>query len=86
MMITVDCIWCNCLYDVFMKKIIWGDMYSKGASADMQLNTNYREMLRASNKTTVLGPNMSLVLWGSIEAWNKDLIPEEYSKIKGFTN
>jgi pimeloyl-ACP methyl ester carboxylesterase len=70
------------LYDVFMKKVIWGDMYSKGASADMNLNTNYREMLRASNKTTVLGPNMSLVLWGSIEAWNKDLIPEEFRKLR----
>jgi TAP-like protein len=68
------------LYDVFMKKIIWGDMYSKGASADMNLNTNYREILRESNKTTLLGPNMSLVLWGSIEAWNKDLIPEEFRK------
>lgn len=70
------------LYDVFMKKIIWGDMYSKGASADMQFNTNYREMLRESDKTTVLGPTMSLVLWGSITAWNKALIPEEYRKTR----
>ncbi len=68
------------LYDVFMKKIVWGDMYSKGASADMQFNTNYREMLRAYYKTTVLGANMSLLLWGSIAAWNKTLIPEEYRK------
>jgi pimeloyl-ACP methyl ester carboxylesterase len=70
------------LYDVFMKKVIWGDMYSKGASADREFNTNYREILCASDKTTVLGPNMSLVLWGSIEAWNKELIPEEYRKLR----
>lgn len=68
------------LYDVYMKKIIWGDMYSKGASADMQVNTNYRQILRAYDKTTVLGANMSLVLWGSIESWNKPLILEKYRK------
>jgi pimeloyl-ACP methyl ester carboxylesterase len=68
------------LYDVFMKKVIWGDMYAKGASADMQFNTDYRAMLRAYDKTTVLGANMSLVLWGSIQSWNKNLIPEEYQK------
>lgn len=70
------------LYDVFMKKIIWGDMYSKGASADKQAGINYREMLRASHQTTVLGPNMSLVLWGSIDAWDKTLIQEEYRNVR----
>jgi pimeloyl-ACP methyl ester carboxylesterase len=70
------------LYDVYMKKVIWGDMYSKGASADFQFDLNYREMLRAYDKTTVLGPNMSLVLWGSIEAFNKLMIPEEYRKLR----
>lgn len=70
------------MYDVFMKKVIWGDMYTKGASADFQLGLNYREMLRAYDKTTVLGPNMSMVLWGSIEAFNELMIPEEYRKVR----
>jgi pimeloyl-ACP methyl ester carboxylesterase len=68
------------LYDKFMKKIIWGEMYAKGASADRQAELNYRQLLRASDSTTVLGPSMSLLLWGAIEAWNKPLIPEAFRK------
>jgi pimeloyl-ACP methyl ester carboxylesterase len=70
------------LYDKFMKKIIWGEMYAKGASADRQVEINYRQHLRASDSTTVLGPSMSLLLWGTIEAWNNPLIPEEFRKVQ----
>jgi pimeloyl-ACP methyl ester carboxylesterase len=70
------------LFDMSMKKITWGDMYSKGASADMQAGFNYRNQLRASDSTTQLGPNVSLLLWGSIGAWNYPLIPDEYRKMR----
>lgn len=69
-------------FDMAMKKIVWGDMYSKGASADMVIGKDYRAILRDSGNSTVLGPNMSLLLWGSIDGWNKSLIPEEYRKMR----
>lgn len=68
------------MFDLFMKKIIWGEMCEKGISADWQTGTDYRNMLRQEGENTTLGPNMSLLLWGSASGWNKTLIPEEYRK------
>lgn len=70
------------LFDTFMKKVIWGEMFAKGASADWQDGTNYRETLRKAGETTILGANLSLLLWGSMAEWDKTLIPEEYRKLR----
>lgn len=66
------------LYDLMTKKIIWGDMFSKGAGADLEPGTDYRQLLRSQGRNTVLGANLGLLLWGSIGAWDKGLLPEVY--------
>jgi pimeloyl-ACP methyl ester carboxylesterase len=70
------------LFDMAMKNVTWGDMYSKGASADMQDHVSYRDNLRRADSTTVLGPSLSLLLWGTIHAWNDFLIPMEYRSMR----
>jgi pimeloyl-ACP methyl ester carboxylesterase len=71
------------LFDVAMSKNnLWGDMLSKGLSADFEPNKNYRSDLRKYDKTTILGPNISLLLWGLADGWNPALIPEEYRKVR----
>lgn len=70
-------------FDVAMSKNnLWGDSLAKGLSADFEVNKDYRTSLRAYDKTTTLGPNLSLVLWGLADGWNPKLIPEEYRKLR----
>jgi pimeloyl-ACP methyl ester carboxylesterase len=70
-------------FDVGMtKNNLWGDMFAKGFSADLNANTNYKEWLRTYNETTTLGPNMSLLLWGLSDGLTPHLIEEEYRKIQ----
>ena len=71
------------LFDIAMSKNnLWGDMLSKGLSADFEPNKNYRTDLKSYDKTTILGPNISLLLWGLADGWNPSLIPEEYRKVR----
>ena len=71
------------LFDVAMtKNNLWGDMLFKGFSADFEPNNNYRTLLRAYDKTTILGPNISLLLWDLADGWNPSLIHEEYRKVR----
>lgn len=71
------------LFDVAMSKNnLWGDMFSKGLSADFEPNKNYRTVLRSYDKTTILGSNFSLLLWSLADSWNPSLIPEEYRKVR----
>ena len=71
------------LFDVAMSKNnLWGDSLAKGLSADFEVNKDYRTWLRSFDKTTILGPNLSLVLWGLADGWNPKLIPEEYRKLR----
>jgi pimeloyl-ACP methyl ester carboxylesterase len=59
---------------------MWGDFFNKGLSADLQTDINYREVLRL-NETT-LGPNLSLLIWGSTALWPKFTIVDEYRKVR----
>jgi pimeloyl-ACP methyl ester carboxylesterase len=71
------------LFDISMtKNNLWGDMLAKGLSADFEPNINYREWHHSSGKNTVLGPNISLLLWNLADGWKPELIPEEYRKVQ----
>ena len=59
---------------------LWGDFFNKGISADLQPDTIYREMLRLNE--TSLGPNLSLLIWGSVAPWPKFTIADEYRKVR----
>lgn len=69
-------------YDIFVHFITWGDMFQKGFSADFNPEINYREYLRSFETKTTLGPNFSLLLWGSAGTWQSGLIPEEFRALR----
>lgn len=68
-------------YDYFVPKIIWGDMLSKGYSADFESNTNYKEKL-LSYPASALGVNYSMLLWGNVSRKLNQTIPEEYMRVR----
>jgi len=71
------------LFDIAMSKNnLWGDSFAKGLSSDFEIGKDYRAWHRAFDKTTTLGPNLSLVLWGLADGWNPYTIPEEYRKVR----
>lgn len=59
---------------------VFGEMSSKGVSADFKQEINYRKTLDGSN--TILGGNISKLYWGVANAWQMKLIPEEYRKCR----
>lgn len=70
-------------FDIGMTKgNLWGDMFAKGISADFEKGKDYRVWHRSFDKTTTLGPNYSMLLWGLGEKWNPYLIPEEYRRLR----
>jgi TAP-like protein len=70
------------LFDKIIPKTYFGDMFSKGFSADLQPNVNYRKKYRANYDSTLLGPNYSLLLWGLSDGWSNYTIPEEYRQLR----
>ncbi len=60
----------------------WGDMFTKGLSADFDPKKDYRKTLRAYESTTTLGPNYNLLLWGLAGSVNTQLIPAEYRQLR----
>lgn len=69
-------------YDLFVPRIAWGDMFQKGFSADFDSNIDYRSFLRSFEKSTLLGANCALLLWGSSGSWQSESIPEEYKQLR----
>lgn len=70
-------------FDIGMSRNnLWGDMFAKGLSADFEEGKNYREWFRSYDKSTTLGPNYSLLLWGMADGWKPYMIPEEYRKVR----
>jgi len=59
---------------------VFGEMSSKGVSADFKQELNYRKTLEGAN--TILGGNISKLYWGVANAWQMKLIPEEYRKCR----
>lgn len=57
-----------------------GDAFAKAYSADFDPRVDYRASLRDS--TTLLGGNVSLLLWGAAKGWRMDLLPEEYRRCR----
>lgn len=68
-------------YNYFIPKSIWGDMISKGYTADFDATINYKEKL-LSYPPSCLGPNYSLLLWASVPKKLKRTIPEEYRHVR----
>lgn len=68
-------------YDYFVPKTIWGDMLSKGYSADYDSKTNYKEKL-SLYPNSALGVNYSMLLWGNVSQKLKQTIPEEYMRVR----
>jgi len=56
----------------------WGDLFNKGASADLNRNINYKELLKPEK--TKIGAPLSLLIWGGGEKWPDITIEEEYKK------
>lgn len=70
-------------FDIGMSRVeAWGDMYQKALSADFEAGKNSRGWFRSFDKTTALGSNYSLLLWGSANGSEYNLIPEEYRKLR----
>lgn len=59
---------------------VFGEMSSKGVSADFEQGVDYRKTLEGSN--TILGGNISKLYWGAAGAWQMKRIPEEYRKCR----
>ena len=59
---------------------VFGEMSSKGVSADFKQEIDYRKTLDGNN--TILGGNISKLYWGVANAWQMKLIPEEYRKCR----
>lgn len=68
-------------YDYLVaKKSAWGDSILKGFTADFDPDENYRTLY--NNDSTVLGPNLSLQLWGMASGFPVELsIPENCKKV-----
>lgn len=66
--------------DIGASDMIFGEMASKGFSADYQKDVEYRKILKG--ESTVLGGNISMLYWGIASAFKMKMIPEEYRKSK----
>lgn len=55
---------------------VFGEISSKGVSADFEQGRDYRKTLEGNN--TILGGNISKLYWGVASAWKIKTIPEEY--------
>jgi len=68
------------LYDVMVpKSFVWGDMFNKAASADLNNNIDYRKLFRGD--TVSIGAPFSLLLFGCSKAWPSFTIDEKFRKI-----
>ena len=68
------------MVDMENSRTVFGEMSSKGVSADFKQDLNYRKTLDGAN--TILGGNISKLYWGVANAWQMKLIPEEYRKCR----
>lgn len=68
------------MFDMSSSGITFGEMSSKGVTADFVKATNYRKTLQGDN--TILGGNLSKLYWGVSSAWQIRAIPEEYRKCR----
>jgi pimeloyl-ACP methyl ester carboxylesterase len=68
-------------YDIiFPKKMIWGDVFCKGFSADFDSTINYRQLLK-SDYTSIGAPLSKLYTLGAT-CWPIKMLDEEYRKTK----
>nr|WP_315171801.1 alpha/beta fold hydrolase [uncultured Flavobacterium sp.] len=70
------------LFDINSPRMIWGDFFQKGHSTDYDNKVKYREYLRSFDKKTILGANLSLLVFGSSGTLDTESIPVEYQKLQ----
>lgn len=68
------------MVDMGNSTTVFGEISSKGVSADFKQGTDYRKTLEGNN--TILGGNISKLYWGVASAWQLKTIPEEYRKCR----
>lgn len=69
-------------FDINSPRMIWGDFFQKGHSADYDNEVKYREYLRSFDNKTILGANVSLLVFGSSGTLDTESIPIEYQKLR----
>ncbi len=60
----------------------WGDMMSKGHSADFDPERDYREL---GTPDSIMGSPIGQLLWPFAETWPMSLMPEEYRQVQPST-
>jgi len=66
-------------YDFMVPRMFtWGDLFNKGASADSDPNTSYKELLIPPKNS--IGAPLSLLIWGGGEKWPSVTLAPEYRK------
>ncbi len=68
-------------YDFFFpRKIIWGDLFAKGLSADFDPDRNYRETLETPN--SIMGSPQALLLWNQAKVWPAAVMPQALRQVQ----
>ncbi len=64
-------------YDLSVPKaLIWGDLFLKGGSADLDAQRDYAAGLRAPD--SIIGSPLAYLIWAPLsQGWGKDLLPAE---------
>ena len=69
-------------YDFFVpKSFVWGDFFAKGGSADLDVNRDYANTLRAPD--SIIGSPISLLIWAPLSrAWEGERLPDELREVQ----